>query len=212
MAITEFEVGSYTVTAEYLGDDNDAATSSDAETGATLNALLLAYPVLAVSPVTYSYSPDSFATDTGVVTLTGTSGETGIPVDVAVENVQTRQIVQTFANVKETGTAFSAPLNLAEGDYDLEAYYNFENAYFYASSSIELIVDLTPPTSTVVNSLPTSETADSFPVSVSFKDPAGSGVCRHPASHRSRSTSPPTTGPSASTRRRTYPALRPAAR
>ena len=36
-------------------------------------------------------------------------------------------------------------------------------------------MDLTPPTSHVVNSLGTSQTSDSFPVSVTFSDPAGPG-------------------------------------
>ena len=40
------------------------------------------------------------------------------------------------------------------------------------------------PNSHVINALGTSQTADSFPVSVTFSDPAGSGGARPRASRR----------------------------
>ncbi len=42
-----------------------------------------------------------------------------------------------------------------------------------ASFPIDVLVDSTPPTSHVVNSLGTSQTTDTFPVTVAFSDPAG---------------------------------------
>ena len=42
-----------------------------------------------------------------------------------------------------------------------------------ASFSINVLVDTTPPTSHVVNSLGTSQSSDTFPVSVAYSDPAG---------------------------------------
>ena len=43
------------------------------------------------------------------------------------------------------------------------------------SLSTSWLMDTTPPTSHVVNSLGTSQTSDTFPVSVTFSDPASPG-------------------------------------
>ena len=63
------------------------------------------------------------------------------------------------------------------GTYTIgETVSEYDGGSYRPSFLVDVVsVDLTPPTSHVVNSLGTSQTSDSFPVSVTFSDPAGSG-------------------------------------
>src|SRR5208337_3374187 len=77
-----------------------------------------------------------------------------------------------LGNATVIGTSFSLPLNLAQGSHVLRARDTLHGAS--ADAFFTVLVDLTGPTSHV-NSLGTPQSADSFPVTVTFSDPAGSG-------------------------------------
>ena len=133
-------------------------------------------------------------TDTGAVTFTGNLSAAGMTVDVFDTTTN-----KDLGDATVTGTAFSLALNLAEGSHVLRARAMLNGAY--ADAFFTVLVDLTPPTSHVVNSLGTTQSSDTFPVSVTFSDPAGSGARLPPASRRWISTCRSTTAPSACTRR-----------
>jgi hypothetical protein len=166
LAIAE-PAGSYTVAAQYTGDANYAATLPAAETSANLTVLPAASPAtnLAISPNT---GISSGITDTGAVKFTGNLSTTGMTVDVFDTSTNT-----DLGNATVTGTSFSLALNLAEGSHVLRARATLNGTY--ADAFFAVLVDLTKPTSHVVNSLGTSQSSDSFPVSVAYSDPAGSG-------------------------------------
>ena len=106
-------------------------------------------------------------TDTGAVTFTGKLSATGMTVDVFDTTTN-----QDLGNAIVTGTTFSLALNLAEGSHVLRARAMLNGTM--ADAYFTVLVDLTKPTSHVVNALGTSQTSDTFPVSVTFRDPAGS--------------------------------------
>ncbi len=165
IAISE-SVGSYTVTAQYQGDSNYAATLTAAEAPATLTVNPIATPAtnLAISPNTGN-APG--LTDTGAVTFTGTLSATGMSVDVFDTSTNT-----DLGNATVTGTSFSLALNLAQGSHILRARATLDGAY--ADAFFTVLVDETSPTSHA-NSLSTPQATDSFPVTVTFTDPTGSG-------------------------------------
>ncbi|MGO9920864.1 MAG: RHS repeat-associated core domain-containing protein, partial [Isosphaeraceae bacterium] len=166
LAITE-PVGSYTIAAQYTGDANYAATLAAAETTATLTVSPAVSPAtnLAISPNT---GISSGLSDTGAVTFTGNLSAAGITVDVFDTSTNT-----DLGNATVTGTSFSLHLHLAEGSHALRARATLDGTY--ADAFFTVLVDLTPPSSHVVNSLGTSQSSDTFPVSVTFSDPAGAG-------------------------------------
>ncbi len=165
LAISE-PAGTYTITAQYTGDANYAATLPAAETGASLTvaAVSAAYN-LAISPNT---GISSGITDTGAVTLTGTVSTAGAAVDVFDTTTG-----QDLGIATVSGTSLSLALNLAQGSHVLRVRSSLDGEY--ADAFFTVLVDETRPTSYVVNNLGTTQTSDSFPVSVSFTDPAGSG-------------------------------------
>ena len=120
---------------------------------------------LAISPNT---GISSGVTDTGAVTFSGKLATTGMTVDIFDTSTDT-----DLGDATVTGTSFSLALNLAEGSHVLRARAMLNGTY--ADAFFDVLVDLTAPTSHVVNSLGTSQTSDTFPVSVSFTDPAGAG-------------------------------------
>ena len=168
IAITE-PVGTYTVAAQYLGDANFAATSPGAETTASLIVGEVSPPTnLAISPDTGDSSGDG-VTDTGAVTFTGDLSSPGMT--VSVFDAKTGR---AYGDATVTGTTFRLALDLAEGVHVLDATATLGGTS--ALGSLTVRVDLTPPTSHVVDSLGAAQTADSFPVTVAFADPNGSGV------------------------------------
>ncbi len=120
---------------------------------------------LAISPNT---GISSGLSDTGAVTFTGNLSAAGITVDVFDTSTNT-----DLGNATVTGTSFSLHLHLAEGSHALRARATLDGTY--ADAFFTVLVDLTPPSSHVVNSLGTSQSSDTFPVSVTFSDPAGAG-------------------------------------
>jgi Ca2+-binding RTX toxin-like protein len=168
LAISE-PVGTYTIAAQYTGDTNFAATLTAAETTAALTVNPVATPAtnLAISPDTGISSSDG-VTDTGAVTFTGNLPTTGMAVDVFDTTTN-----KDLGNATVIGTSFSLALNLAEGGHILRARDSVSGTT--ADAFFAVLVDLTSPTSHVVNSLGLSQSTDEFPVSVTFIDPAGSG-------------------------------------
>ena len=166
LAITE-PAGSYTIAAQYTGDADYAATLASAETTATLTVSQPAAAAtnLAISPNT---GISAGLTDTGTVTFTGNLPAAGMTVDVFDTSTNTG-----LGNATVTGTSFSLALNLAEGSHVLRARDILDGTY--ADAFFTVLVDLTPATSHVVNSLGASQSSDTFPVSVAYSDPAGSG-------------------------------------
>ncbi len=166
VAISE-PAGSYTIAAEYTGDANYAATLASNETTATLTVNQIASPAtnLAISPNT---GISAGLTDTGAVTFTGNLSAAGMTVDVFDTSTNT-----DLGNATVTGKSFSLALHLAEGSHVLRARAMLNGTV--ADAFFDVFVDLTKPSSHVVNLLGTSQSNDSFPVSVAFTDPAGSG-------------------------------------
>ncbi len=123
---------------------------------------------LAVSPDTGISSSDGI-TDTGAVTLTGELALSAVTVDVFDTSTNT-----DLGDATVTGTSFSLAMNLAQGSHVLRVQTALDGSD--ADAFFTVLVDLTPPTSHVVNSLGTSQASDSFPVTVAFSDPAGSGT------------------------------------
>ena len=122
---------------------------------------------LAITPDTGISSVDGI-TNTGAITFQGNIATVGTTVDVFDTSTNT-----DYGNATVTGTSFSLPLNLAEGSHTLRARATLNSTT--ADAFFTVLVDQTNPTSHVVNTLGTAQTSDSFPVSVSFTDPAGSG-------------------------------------
>ncbi len=166
LAISE-PVGSYTIAAQYTGDANYAATLASNETTATLtvNQIASSATNLAISP---NSGISAGITDTGAVTFSGSLPATGMTVDVFDTTTNT-----DLGNATVSGTSFSLALHLAEGSHVLRARAMLNGTV--ADAFFDVFVDLTKPSSHVVNSLGTSQSSDSFPVSVAYSDPAGSG-------------------------------------
>ncbi len=167
LAISE-PAGAYTITAQYTGDANYAPTLSGAETGAslTVNQAVSAATNLAINPDTGISTSDG-VTDTGTVTLTGSLSTTGLTVDVFDTTTN-----QDLGDATVSGTSFSMALNLAEGSHALRVRSILSGSY--ADAFFTVLVDLTKPSSHV-DSLGTPQSTDSFPVTVAFSDPTGSG-------------------------------------
>ncbi len=167
IAISE-PAGTYWITAQFTSDNaNYATTLPTYESGATLTVGdVLPATNLAISPDDGSSSSDG-VTDTGTVTFTGDLSATGMTV-----NVFDAFSGQDFGPATVNGSTFSLPLSLAEGTYMLGVESTLAGTTSFAFLPVQ--VDLTPPTSTVINDLPSDENSDTFPVSVAFNDPAGS--------------------------------------
>jgi hypothetical protein len=139
-------------------------------TGGTFNFgnVVFAAPAnLAISPATVSSATQAI-TNTGAVMLSGTVSQSGLTVALTD--------VTTGANLGQypvSGTSFSIPLALAEGTHDIQAQAVDSGGESSQTSNLNVLVDLTPPTS-YVNTLPTVQTSDTFTVPVTFSDPAGS--------------------------------------
>ncbi len=129
---------------------------------------------LAISP-NGGTSGGVIITDTGGVTFNGSLPTTGETVEVY--DTTTRQ---DLGAATVTGNTFSLPLSLAEGTHILDARSAATGSS--ADAYLTVLVDLTAPTSQVVNNLGTIQNSDSFPVTVTFNDPnsadgtPGSGV------------------------------------
>ncbi len=166
LAISE-PVGSYTIAAQYTGDANYAVTLAAAETTATLTVNQTASPAtnLAISP---NSGISAGITDTGAVTFTGSLPAAGMTVDVFDTTTN-----KDLGNATVSGTSFSLALNLAEGDHILRARDSLNGTT--ADAFVTVLVDLTAPASYVMNSLGTTQSTDTFPVSVAYTDPSGSG-------------------------------------
>ncbi len=178
MSVQIFYTGSYSVQAVYSGDDLYAQSVSETsnytvgvQPGAAYN--------LAISPGTFNANADveGWVTNTGTVTLTGSLSTAGSTVKVYDDaSFSPNPVGQLTA----TGSTFSMVLNLpsvAFGSKDAEGFHQLDVETISPGSNtaisappVNIIVDLTPPTSKV-NALGQTQTSDSFPVSVSYNDP-----------------------------------------
>jgi hypothetical protein len=129
---------------------------------------------LAIAPDTGS-DPGDRITDTGAVVLSGTLNLPNLSVDVFDTTTATDLGAATV-----TGTAFStATLNLGEGPHHLRVRAS-DGLGDTADAFIDVLVDLTPPTSQVAP-LPLTETSYAIPVTVNGSDPGmqASGVASY---------------------------------
>ena len=171
-------VGDDSITANY-SDDSDFAANSSAAFAETVNPVLAATSIAAVSPnprnapvssidVTFNEPVDLATFTTASLTLTDSGGA----------NLITNGV--TFAAVSGTTSTYAinglASLTAAEGHFTLtvnSAGFQDQSGNASAGSlSTTWLMDTTPPTSTV-NPLP-SATNSSFTVSVTGSDPTGS--------------------------------------
>ena len=146
-----------------------ASLGSITSPGDTFTVLAAATPAtkLAISPDAGISSTDG-VTDTSIVTLGGTLSPSGMTVDVYDTSTSS-----DLGNATVSGTGFSKALNLAEGSHILRVRDSLNGTT--ADAFFDVLVDRTSPSSHVVNSLGTSQSTDSFPVSVSYNDPNGTG-------------------------------------
>ncbi len=103
----------------------------------------------------------------GEVTFIGTLS--GVGQTVRIYDTATNQDLGLATVI---GTFFTVPLTLSEGPHVLRARASLNGAF--ADASLPVTVDLSPPTSFVVNNLGVAQASASFPVSVQFNDPASS--------------------------------------
>ncbi len=160
-------VGNYVLTlnASLIQDAGGfAGTGSASATWTTIPSASSATN-LAISPDTGVSSTDG-VTATGSVTFSGQLASSGSTVAVFDTTTNT-----DLGNATVVGTSFSLPLSLAEGSHVLRARVALNGTTADAFEAVR--VDLTGPTSLVTNSLGLSQTANSFPVKVSFADPGG---------------------------------------
>ncbi|MGP0068315.1 MAG: beta strand repeat-containing protein, partial [Isosphaeraceae bacterium] len=158
-------VGNYvlTVNAGAIEDAGGYAGTGTATASWTTLPSASAATGLVISPNT---GISAGITDTGAVTFTGNLSAPGMTVDVFDTTTN-----QDLGDAIVTGTTFSLALNLAEGSHVLRARAMLNGTM--ADAYFTVLVDLTKPTSHVVNALGTSQTSDTVPVSVTFSDPAG---------------------------------------
>jgi hypothetical protein len=155
-------VGTHVVSASYGGDDLFLPSSGTVTV--VVNPLPPKPPTgLAVSPDTGASATDG-VTDTGAVTFSGVLDQAGETVEVFDTTAGT-----DLGPAKVTGASFSLALSLAEGSHRLRAL--AQNVSGSADASLDVLIDLTPPSSSVAAlaafSLPT------FTVSWSGSDSAG---------------------------------------
>ncbi|MHB1556933.1 MAG: hypothetical protein ACYC61_05585, partial [Isosphaeraceae bacterium] len=148
-------------------DQTNNNTPTSAEQDVTVLSSAAPPTGLAISPDTGTSGTDGI-TDKGSLTLTGTLATAGTAVDVFDTSTNT-----DLGQATVSGTSFSRSMTLAEGVHVLRVRAQLNGTSADASFTVQ--VDLTAPTSHVVNTLPTSEGTDSFPVSVAYTDPAGAG-------------------------------------
>ncbi|MCY2986427.1 MAG: FG-GAP-like repeat-containing protein [Planctomycetota bacterium] len=126
---------------------------------------------LAVTPDTGT-SPTDGVTNTGLITLTGSLGDTDLLVHIYDLTRST-----DLGDATVIGTNFSQPLHLTEGQHHVRV--RAQNVGGYADSLFDLRVDLTSPVSAVAE-LPANETAAQFAVSWSGRDDGdGSGLASY---------------------------------
>jgi hypothetical protein len=169
--------GFYSVATDNAGNVQPTPTAAQATvqivSGLTITSIAPISPnprdtTVATADVTFSESIDLSSFDASDVTLTQNG------VDVPLSSL-------TFTPV--SGTTYQigglATFDATDGLYVLTVNAGGINASNEipgtGTLSTSWLMDTTPPTSHVINSLGTSQSTDSFPVSVTFSDPAGSG-------------------------------------
>ncbi len=177
--ISTLTIGNHTVIATYSGDNNFVASTSASliQTVTMPLAVTLIAPVapdprnLAVPTidVTFSEPINTSSLNPAALTLTDDGGANLINGGVSLTLVSG----DTYAICGLSG------LTAAQGLYTLTvnaADLKDQNANPGTGSlSTSWLMDTTAPTSHVVNSLGTSQSGDSFPVSVAYSDPVGAG-------------------------------------
>ena len=171
--------GTYAVVANFAGSTDYTGTSAQA-TFTIAPAPLTITSVSAVTPnprntavsninVTFSEPIITSSLTAGALTLTDDGGS----------NLITGAVTLTLVSGSTYQIGGLAGLTTAQGEYTLTVNAaDLQNSIGGAGAgllSASWLMDTTAPTSHVANTLGTSQTSDSFPVSVTFSDPAGPG-------------------------------------
>jgi len=171
--------GFYTVATDNAGNVQPTPASAQATTMVVSPLTITAIAAVSPNPrntavtaidVTFSEPINTSSLSPGALTLTDNGGA----------NLLSGGVTLTLVSGDTYAIGGLAALTAAQGNYvltvdaaDIDDTYGNSGT---GTASTSWLMDTTPPTSHVINSLGATQTSDSFPVSVTFSDPTSAGA------------------------------------
>jgi hypothetical protein len=174
--------GIYSISAQYTGDGSTYASSAvSASASLSVDAPVIVSSITGISSptnqpqsnvdVTFSTPIETGSVSVGALTLTDDNSSNLLGSSASLTLVSGTLSTYAIGGLSSQ-TAAQGRYTLTVNPGDIKGQDGFAGS---GSTSVSWLTDTTAPTSHVVNELGTSQTSDTFSVTVSFSDPTGAG-------------------------------------